>query len=544
MTMFRGLADDIDLAQFLGRLLPAEDAVLAAETVAAGTALAIAECLRGGTTAALDMYFFPEAAAAVAAGTGFDLRGGPVFIEADGPDRRPFADRMAWAADLLAATPLDRRWVAPHSTYLLDERQLRAVGELAAACGARIHVHAAETATELAMVRARHGRSPIEVLRDTGLLGSGTVLAHGVHLDAADIALVASSGATVSHCPASNQKLASGFAPIPALLAAGVPVALGTDGAASANDLDMWLAMRLATYPLAARTAPGTVTADDVLAMATTAGAAGDGRGRPRHDHPRRARRSGRARPVVTVADAELRRPLHRRLRRIARRCPVGGRRWRRRRRRRPRGRHRRRRGDRRGPRHRPARPRRDGPLTPAHAAQPSLPHGRLRGDRAPEPVNQAATNRETEIPEKGRAMIRSKRVLAAGLVAVLGLAAAACGGDDDDNSTSATTAAGATATTAGATATTTAGSEGTSATTSGSTASSAGSTESTGASPETSAPTGTAAPAVKNPKIGLLYDITGRGDTLVQRRRRRRARQGQGRSRRCRHRVDPVQRR
>jgi 5-methylthioadenosine/S-adenosylhomocysteine deaminase len=273
MTMFRGLADDLDLAEFLGRLLPAEDAVLAAETVAAGTALAIAECLRGGITAALDMYFFPEAAAGVATGTGFDLRGGPVFIEGDGPDRRPFADRLAWAAELLAATPVDRRWVAPHSTYLLDEAQLRAVGALATASGARIHVHAAETATELTLVRARHGRSPIEVLRDTGLLGSGTVLAHGVHLDDADIALVAASGATVTHCPASNQKLASGFAPVPALLAAGVPVALGTDGAASANDLDLWLSMRLATYPLAARTAPGTVTAGDVLAMATTGGA-------------------------------------------------------------------------------------------------------------------------------------------------------------------------------------------------------------------------------------------------------------------------------
>jgi 5-methylthioadenosine/S-adenosylhomocysteine deaminase len=277
MTMFRGLADDLDLEHFLARLLPAEDAILTNETVAAGTALAVAECLRAGITTALDMYFFPEAARAVARAAGFDLRDGPVFVEAMGPDRRSFDARLTWATDLLLATPADRRWVAPHSTYLLSEDQLRAVAALAAAHGARIHVHAGETAAELAAVRARHARTPIEVLRDTGLLGPGTVLAHGVHLTPADIALVAEAGATVSHCPASNQKLASGFAPIPELLGAGVPVALGTDGAASANDLDLWVAMRLAAYPLAARTAPGTVDAAAVLAMATTGGATAAG---------------------------------------------------------------------------------------------------------------------------------------------------------------------------------------------------------------------------------------------------------------------------
>ena len=185
--------------------------------------------------------------------------------------------RLAWAADLLAATEPGRRWVCPHSTYLLDEAQLVAVGALAAEHGARVHVHACETAAELELVRDRHGRTPIEVLRDTGLLGPGTVLGHGVHLTDDDIELVAAAGATVAHCPASNQKLASGFARIPELLAAGVPIALGTDGAASANDLDLWLAMRLAAYPLAARAGVGTVAAADVLAMATTGGAVAAG---------------------------------------------------------------------------------------------------------------------------------------------------------------------------------------------------------------------------------------------------------------------------
>src|SRR5262249_55866348 len=159
--------------------------------------------------------------------------------------------------------------VAPHSTYLLDEGQLRAIAGLVAELGARVHVHAAETTAELAAVRSRHARSPVKVLRDTGLLGPGTVLAHGVHLDDPDIARVAASGPAVAHCPGSNQKLGSGFARPPELLAAGVPVALGSDGAASANDLDVWLAMRLAAYPLAARAAPGTVVAGDLLRMAT-----------------------------------------------------------------------------------------------------------------------------------------------------------------------------------------------------------------------------------------------------------------------------------
>jgi 5-methylthioadenosine/S-adenosylhomocysteine deaminase len=273
MTMFRGLADDLDLERFLARLLPAEGALLSEETVAAGTALGIAECFRSGITTALDMYFFPEASAAVAAAAGFDLRGGPVFVEFAGADGRRFADRLAWAGDLLAATAPDRRWVCPHSTYLLDAHQLDAVGALAAEHGARVHVHACETVAELGLVRDRHGRTPVEVLRDSGLLGPGTVLGHGVHLSDGDLELVAASGAAVAHCPASNQKLASGFARVPELLAAGVPVALGTDGAASANDLDLWLAMRLAAYPLAAREGVGTVAAADVLAMATTAGA-------------------------------------------------------------------------------------------------------------------------------------------------------------------------------------------------------------------------------------------------------------------------------
>lgn len=273
MTMFRGLADDMDLASFLARLLPAEGHVLSAETVAAGATLGIAECLRGGITSVLDMYFFPEPTDEVARRAGLRLHHGPVFVEFPGADGRRFDDRMTWAAERLAATEPGRRWVCPHSTYLLDEHQLGRVADLAAEVGARVHVHAAETATELRQVDERHGRSPVEVLRDAGLLGPTTVLAHAVHLSDEDMGLVAATGAAVAHCPASNHKLASGVARIPELLAMGVPVALGTDGAASANDLDLWMAMRLASYAQSVRHGAGAVPVDALVRMATIDGA-------------------------------------------------------------------------------------------------------------------------------------------------------------------------------------------------------------------------------------------------------------------------------
>ncbi len=275
MTMFRGLADDLDLDGFLGRLLPAEGAILSASTVAAGTALAVAESLRAGITTAMDMYFFPEAASAAVDATGFQLLTGPVFVEFPGADARPFPARLEWARAYLDDTPADRRFVCPHSTYLLAEDQLRAVGDLAATTGARVHVHACETTAELAQVATRHGgRSPIQVLHDTGLLGPGTVLAHGVHLSDADVEQVAASGASVAHCPASNLKLSSGFARLPELRSSGITVGLGTDGAASANDLDLWLAMRLAAYVQSGLHGAGAVDAHEVLAMATIDGAA------------------------------------------------------------------------------------------------------------------------------------------------------------------------------------------------------------------------------------------------------------------------------
>ena len=277
MTLFRGLGDDMSLEDFLARLMPAEVKVLNYAAVHAGTELAALESLLGGITTSLDMYYLPDAALEVANSSLMRIQTGPNFLETDGPEPLKFADRLSWAKKWLAA-PRDSAgstgWVAPHSTYLLDEKQLRTLAELASEFEARIHVHAAETVGEMQLVANRHGgRTPIQVLADTKLLRR-SVLAHGVHLSDDDIALIASNSATVVHCPASNFKLASGVARILDLQRAGVNIALGTDGPASGNDLDLWIAIRLAGYmQKTVAKDPSVLPAVDLVRMATINGA-------------------------------------------------------------------------------------------------------------------------------------------------------------------------------------------------------------------------------------------------------------------------------
>ena len=277
MTLFRGLGDDMSLEDFLARLMPAEVKVLNDEAVHAGTELAALESLLGGITTSLDMYYLPDAAIEVAKSSSMRIQTGPNFLESDGPEPLKFDDRLAWATKWLEA-PRDSLgstgWVAPHSTYLLGEDQLRTLAALAAKYEARIHVHAAETVGEMQLVANRHGgRTPIQVLNDTNLLRR-SVLAHGVHLSDEDIKLIAQNSATVVHCPASNYKLASGTARILDLHRAGVNVALGTDGPASGNDIDLWIAIRLAGYiQKTVAKNPAVLPALDIVRMATINGA-------------------------------------------------------------------------------------------------------------------------------------------------------------------------------------------------------------------------------------------------------------------------------
>lgn len=269
MTMFRGYADDCDLQGFLDKLLPTETRVLSEASVRAGARLAYAESMLAGTTTALDMFWWPEAAAEEAVAAGFRLVTGPTFIGFPGPDQRVFADRMRWAERYLQ-TVEGPRWLQPHSTYTLTPDELAEVRALAEATGARVHVHASENPNEVADVRARYGRTPVELLDDVGLLGPGTVLAHAVVLADHEVALLAERGTAVAHCPLSNLKLASGICRVPDLLAAGVTVGLGTDGCASSNDLDLFLALRVAaTLHKGVRGDATTLPARQALRMAT-----------------------------------------------------------------------------------------------------------------------------------------------------------------------------------------------------------------------------------------------------------------------------------
>ncbi|ASD20798.1 N-ethylammeline chlorohydrolase [Cryobacterium sp. LW097] len=250
MNLFRGAADDVTLEVFLERMVGAELATLSAETVAVGTRAGIAECLLGGTTTALDMYWFPRASRAVAAEAGFRLLNGPTFLGNADPEGRDFAGMLEEARSILTdnrtESPDDDLWVMPHSAYTLSSDQLESIRELAASRGARIHTHASESLGELALTVQVNGDRPVAVLDAAGLLTNHTVLAHAVHLTDDEVTRIAASGAAVAHCPMSNLKLGCGIARLPELLQHGAAVGLGTDGAASAGSLDMYAAVRMA----------------------------------------------------------------------------------------------------------------------------------------------------------------------------------------------------------------------------------------------------------------------------------------------------------
>ncbi|MFD0419864.1 amidohydrolase [Streptomyces sp. NPDC127108] len=273
MTLLRGTADDVTLQGFLERVIPREAALLSPRTVAAGIGAAIAESVRGGVTAALDMYWFHEAAEEVARAAGWRLLTGPTFMDVpEPPDGRPYADRLGWAeAHLATRTPAPgtRPVVFAHSAYTLVPEQLTAIAELARAHGALLHLHAAENATEVATVSAQHGMRPVELLDSLGVLGPDTLLAHAVDLTDAEIAALARTGTAVAHCPVSNLKLGCGIARVPDLTAAGVTVGLGTDGAVSSNTLDVLGAVRAAALVHKAGGDPTAVGAEQAVRMAT-----------------------------------------------------------------------------------------------------------------------------------------------------------------------------------------------------------------------------------------------------------------------------------
>jgi 5-methylthioadenosine/S-adenosylhomocysteine deaminase len=278
MVLFRGIADDLKLMEWLQQyIFPAEKNNVTAEFVRAGTRLAALEMIRSGTTTFVDMYYFEDQAAEACREAG--LRGvlGSTLIEFPAPDNKTIPDALAYAERFLkrwANDPLVVPAVAPHSTYLARPETLQAARALADRYRAPILVHLSESPDEQTQVRARYGRTPTEQLQELGILRPGVLGAHGVWLTASDRRVLKEAGVGVAHCPQSNMKLASGAAPVRDMLAEGMRLGLGTDGAASNNDLDMFEEML--TAALLAKHASGDPTvapAPAVLEMATLGGA-------------------------------------------------------------------------------------------------------------------------------------------------------------------------------------------------------------------------------------------------------------------------------
>ena len=248
-SLFRGLVEDLPLEPWLQTVWKAEGAILTRDTVRLGATLGLAETLLGGVTTTMDMFWHPFETVAAARALGVRVATGGIFFDGPAVDGVDPLARLAEAArffDAFDGADDVLPGCFPHAAYTVGPESLVAAKRLAEARGGLYSTHAAETQAEQAIVSGRYGRSVIRHLDGLGLLDARTVLAHCVWLDDEEIEILARSGATVSHNPVSNLKLASGIARVPDLLAAGVRVALGTDGAISGNDLDLWMAVRLA----------------------------------------------------------------------------------------------------------------------------------------------------------------------------------------------------------------------------------------------------------------------------------------------------------
>ena len=278
MTLFRGLADDLPLQEWLeDHVWPAEARWVDSNFVRDGTDLAVFEMIRSGTTCFNDMYYFPDTAAQVAAERNLRACVGMIVIEMKTAWAKNFEEYLTKGIkvhDRYREHPLISTAFAPHSTYAVGDKALQRILMLADQLDVPIHMHLHETAAEVQQSVEQFGQRPIERLAALGVLNPQLAAVHMTQLNREEIMLVAEHGVSVVHCPESNMKLGSGFCPVAELLAAGVNVALGTDGAASNNDLDMLGEMRSAAL-LAKGVAgnPEAVKAEDALAMATINGA-------------------------------------------------------------------------------------------------------------------------------------------------------------------------------------------------------------------------------------------------------------------------------
>lgn len=243
MTLFRGFADDIPLMNWLNDYIwPAEQQWISPGFVTDGTRLALAEMIRSGTTCFNDMYFFPEYTAEAAIEAGIRAVIGLILVDFPSPwaqHPQEYLDKGEQVHDKFKHNPLIRTAFAPHAPYTVSDAPLQKVATLAEELDIQIHIHAHETAHEITQSIEQHGKRPIRRLHELGLVSNRLVAVHMTQLQAEEIELIAKYGVHVVHCPESNLKLASGLCPVNELLTNGINVAIGTDGAASNNDLDM-----------------------------------------------------------------------------------------------------------------------------------------------------------------------------------------------------------------------------------------------------------------------------------------------------------------
>ncbi|MDD2554238.1 MAG: amidohydrolase [Desulfotomaculaceae bacterium] len=281
MTLLRGCADDLPLMKWLNEKIWPLEKKLQKEDFYWGAKLCCLEMIKSGTTTFADMYFQMDQVARAAADSGMRACLSRGMI-GNGPDAdlaieesTEFADKWHGAADGRITTMF-----GPHAAYTCPPEYLTLVAEMSAGYGVGLHIHVAETADEVEKIKAEYGTTPVRHLDSLGLFNVPVMAAHCVHLDQEEIEILASKMVSVVHCPQSNMKLASGIAPVAGLIKAGVDVALGTDGAASNNNLDMIEEMRTAALLQKVATGDATVLpAYETLKMATYNGATALGLG-------------------------------------------------------------------------------------------------------------------------------------------------------------------------------------------------------------------------------------------------------------------------
>jgi len=278
MNLFRGLADDLPLMDWLNNhIWPAEQNFVNEEFVADGTNLAIAEMIKGGTTCFNDMYFNPDITAQIAEKSHIRASLGLIVIDFPSSwatNQDEYFDKGLHVYDQYKDHPLINLTFAPHAPYSVSDEPLKRIQTLVNELEIPIHMHIHETQHEIELGLESHAKRPIERLNELGLLTPSLIAVHMTQLTKDDISLIANAGCHVVHCPQSNLKLASGFCPISKLIDAGINVALGTDSAASNNNLNMFEEMKTAALLAKAITSDASsIPAYQALKMATLNGA-------------------------------------------------------------------------------------------------------------------------------------------------------------------------------------------------------------------------------------------------------------------------------